>query len=261
MMHGPAACHNRGNQDGMLSKSRLKYIQTLGQKKFRQQEQCFIAEGPKIVEELLHEKKADVIAVYTLEDWYHAHLKLIGDTDCTVISPVELEKISQLSTGNTVLAIVKHFSVQQGPAPNDEFTLALDTIQDPGNLGTIIRIADWYGIKRIVCSEDTADCYNPKVVQSSMGSIARVGLYYTGLKEWLSAQNEVTIYAAALEGLDITRMTKPPGGILLIGNESKGIEKELMAMTGVRVTIPGKGKAESLNAAVATGIILSHFIK
>ena len=138
--------------------------------------------------------------------------------------------------------------------------LALDNIQDPGNLGTIIRIADWFGISQVVCSEDTADVYNPKVVQATMGSIARVMVSYTSLTGWLSKQKEACIYAAVLDGQDVRTMKKPSGGILVIGNESKGISDEVLKLCNVRITIPQMGKAESLNAAVATGIILSHLV-
>jgi TrmH family RNA methyltransferase len=136
--------------------------------------------------------------------------------------------------------------------------LVLDTIQDPGNMGTIIRLADWFGIKNIFCSVECADVYSPKVVQSSMGSISRVRVQYTDILSWLVANNDVRIYAAVLEGKDITKMEKISEGIIIIGNESKGINTEMVKLANVHVTIPGKGKAESLNAAVATGIILSH---
>jgi TrmH family RNA methyltransferase len=134
----------------------------------------------------------------------------------------------------------------------------LDTIQDPGNLGTIIRIADWFGIGQIICSNDCADVYNPKVVQATMGSIGRVKVFYADLEEWLYKQKNIPIYATALEGKDITKMPVIREGMIVIGNESNGIHEGILALTNERITIPGKGKAESLNAAVATGIILSH---
>ena len=138
--------------------------------------------------------------------------------------------------------------------------MALDNIQDPGNMGTIIRIADWYGIDQIVCNTQSADMYNPKVIQSTMGSIARVKVFYTDLSDWLSKQKGISIYAAMLNGDDVTSMQKIKEGIIVIGNESKGISDDVLKLVSKKITIPQKGKAESLNAAVATGIILSHLL-
>lgn len=245
----------------MLVKQKVKYIQTLGHKKFRQQEKLFVAEGPKLVNELLEEDAASVKEVYALKDWIDDNQKWLGKTNVTEITPIELEKISQLTTPNTVLAIVQQYSnggTGKSIPVKNKITLALDNIQDPGNLGTIIRIADWFGIQQIVCSLDSADMYNPKVVQSTMGSIARVKVYYTDLEEWLSSQNDITIYAASLNGENVTTMEKIKEGIIIFGNESKGISTEISNLANYKLTIPQKGKAESLNVAVATGIILSH---
>lgn len=244
----------------MLSKSRIKYIQTLGQKKFRQQEGCFIAEGPKIVAELLEARSSSVVEVFALEDWIDESKALIGKAACTVITVQELEKISQLSTPNRVLALVRQFDPSPVMRTKGRIILALDGIRDPGNMGTILRTADWFGIGQVVCSEDSAEQYNPKVVQASMGSIARVNVWYTRLAPWLALQKDNRIYAAVLEGTGMSEMMKPAEGILLIGNESKGISPELLALATDKITIPRKGKAESLNAAVATGIILSHLV-
>ena len=244
----------------MLSKSKLKYIQTLGQKKFRQQEGCFIAEGPKIVAELLAAERVMVKEVFALNEWINENSRLLKKTTYTEITERELEKISQLKTPNEVFAIVQQFADAGPVITKGRITLALDTIQDPGNLGTIIRMADWFGVQQLVCSEDSADIYNPKVVQATMGSIARVKVYYTGLHEWLATEKNVQIYATVLDGLDITGMEKLNEGIILIGNESKGISPELLQLANVKITIPKKGKAESLNAAVATGIVLSHLV-
>ena len=139
-------------------------------------------------------------------------------------------------------------------------SLALDTIQDPGNMGTIIRLADWFGIKNIFCSTNCVDVYNPKVVQASMGSISRVRVGYTDILSLLEENKEIPIYAAVLHGKDITKMEKINEGIIVIGNESKGINEEILKLANVQITIPGKGKAESLNAGVAAGIILSHLV-
>lgn len=243
----------------MLVKSQVKYIQSLGQKKHRDEAAVFIAEGPKLVAELLEEVPGHVQQLYATKEWINANKTLAGlkEANCVEIEEHELQKISQLATANQVLALVSKFANEELPAGN-EWTLALDTIQDPGNLGTIIRIADWFGVKQIICSPDCADMYNSKVVQSTMGSIARVRIMYTDLSEWLSRQKEKRVYAAVLQGQDIASMKKPAPGILVIGNESKGIRDEILAKVNVQITIPQKGKAESLNAAVATGILLSH---
>ncbi len=245
----------------MLVKQKVKYIQTLGHKKFRQQEGLFIAEGPKLVRELLEADASSVTELYALKEWIGDNQKWLGKKAVTEVTPIELEKISQLTTANTVLAIVKQYKVNEtgkSLTAKDKITLALDNIQDPGNLGTIIRIADWFGVEQIVCSHDSADMYNSKVVQSTMGSIARVKVYYTDLEEWLGSQIKLPIYAASLEGQDVTTIKKMQEGIIIIGNESKGISAEISVLANYKLTIPQKGKAESLNAAVATGIILSH---
>ncbi len=242
----------------MLAKSRVKYIQTLGQKKFRQQEGRFIAEGPKIVAELLTYRRPFVKEIFALQEWINENSSLIGPVACTAIREHELEKISQLSTPNQVLAVVDQFEIPSTIVTKNRITLALDGIRDPGNLGTILRIADWFGISQVICSPDSAEQYNPKVVQSSMGSITRVDVYYTGLEQWLASQQPVRIYAAVLDGQDISRMSKLNEGIILVGNEAKGIQPSLLELANVRITIPRKGKAESLNVAVATGIILAQ---
>jgi RNA methyltransferase, TrmH family len=242
----------------MLVKSQVKYIQSLGQKKSRDEEGLFIAEGPKIVRELLQEIPSLFQAVYAVPGWIETQQTSLPKAFITEVSENELGRISQLSTPNQVLAVIRKMETPASIATAGQLTLALDTIQDPGNLGTIIRIADWFGIRQIVCSTDCADQYNPKVVQSTMASLARVQLLYTDLAAWLASQKDTRIYAAQLEGEDITGMQKIKEGIIIIGNESKGISDAVQQQVNVRITIPKIGKAESLNAAVATGIILSH---
>ncbi len=242
----------------MLIKQKIKYIQSLGQKKFRDETGMFIAEGPKLVKELLDTNAPAVKEVYAVKDWIDENKRSLEHTAVIEITGIELEKISQLTTPHKVVAIVQQYDAKAPVMVKDRITLALDTIQDPGNMGTIIRIADWFGIGQIVCTHDSADCYNPKVVQATMGSIARVSVYYTALEEWLAEQEGVSIFAASLDGEDITTMKKIEEGIIVIGNESKGISFPVMNLANVKITIPKKGKAESLNAALATGIILSH---
>jgi RNA methyltransferase, TrmH family len=242
----------------MLVKSQAKYIQSLGQKKSRDESGLFIAEGPKIVRELLQEIPSQITEVYALPEWMRDNASLLSNTTVTEVTEAELEKISQLTTPNQVLALVKKLEPASLVPVKGGLTLVLETIQDPGNLGTIIRIADWFGVQQVICSHDCADMYNPKVVQSTMSSIARVKLAYTDLPVWLSSLPGIRVYAAMLEGQDIASIKKIQEGVVLIGNESKGISKELMQWVNVKITIPKKGRAESLNAAVAAGIILSH---
>ena len=238
----------------MLSKLKVKYIQSLGQKKPRDAEGVFIAEGPKTVSELLAERNTIVRELFATGRWLKDHQGIA--LPVSEVSEEELERISQLSTPNQVLAIVEKF--REEPIRTDAITLALDAIQDPGNLGTIIRIADWFGVSQVVCGWGCADLYNPKVVQSTMGSIARVRVNQTDLSAWIKSLVDVPVYASALNGENVAAMAPLSKGIILVGNESKGIDQELMSLADVKITIPKQGKAESLNAAVATGIILSH---
>ena len=244
----------------MITKNQVKYIQSLGQKKSRDIENRYIAEGPKLVNELLIAENCRIVQLLALKDWMDENPNAGNNTEVIEISDSELEKISQLTTPNQVLAVIEKIQWKNDPEIKGNVSLALDTIQDPGNMGTIIRLADWFGIKNIFCSTDCADVYSPKVIQSSMGSISRVRVEYTDILSRLTENNDVCIYAAVLNGRDITKMEKISEGIIVIGNESKGINTEMLRLANVQITIPGKGKAESLNAAVATGIILSHLI-
>jgi RNA methyltransferase, TrmH family len=241
----------------MLSKKEVKDIQSLSLKKHRDESQLFVAEGPKIVEELIQLAPFNVLGVYGLEEWTHANLKFSDVVTIETIAPELLEKLSHLKTPNKVLAVLQQFKTE---SPNiDSVALYLDTIQDPGNFGTIIRIADWFGIEHVVCSAGCADLYNPKVVQATMGSIARVKVFYDNDGSWINSQ-QLPVYGASLEGKSVYSHEKIEQGIIMIGNESKGISDELQKIITEKITIPGKGKAESLNAAVATGILLSHLL-
>ncbi len=244
----------------MLSKSQAKYIQSLGHKKVRDEEGVFVAEGPKIVAELLSSADANIIQLYALDDWIAANSNDCNGIDIIEVDENDLTKISQLVTANHVLAVVKMQEAPTHLTTRGTVSLVLDTIQDPGNLGTIIRIADWFDITQIICSKECADMYNPKVVQATMGSIVRIKMLYTDLASWLEKQKDVFIYAAALEGQNVTAMNKITEGLVVIGNESKGISPGIFELVDVKITIPRKGRAESLNAAVATGIILSNIV-
>ena len=240
----------------MLNKNELKYIQSLCQKKQRQAEGLFIAEGTKLAEELL-KSRYRIRKLYALADWAEQYS---GTAELVTVTDIELERISSLQTPNKVLAVVEQESPHKEPVLNNQLTLVLDGIQDPGNLGTIIRIADWFSIKQIIASGDTVELYNPKVVQSTMGSITRVEVWYKDLDFFLQSVKQ-PVYGALLNGKNMHSEPPVTEGLLVIGNESKGISKELIPYISHPITIPRLGGAESLNAAVATGIIVSHLKK
>ncbi len=243
----------------MLSKSTIKYIQSLQHKKFRDEYNAFTAEGPKIIKELLDSAVFDCQAVYALQEWISnlddKTLQLVNGK-LELIKDFELAKISTLTSPNQVAAVFeKKLPVVDIPVEG-KLTLVLDDIRDPGNLGTIIRTADWFGINNIVCSMNTADMYNNKVVQSTMASLSRVNIFYTDLEKWLKENNTVKRIAATLDGKSAGFFEQLKEGILIIGNESNGISPAILDIADEQVTIPRLGEAESLNAAVATGILL-----
>lgn len=243
----------------MLSKTYIKYIQSLHHKKFRDTEDVFIAEGSKVVMELLKSTTILCEMILSLPEWMHDNepeIRQYYTGPMQVIAPYELEKISALTTPNQVIAVFK--KLKKNTAIKGKIVLMLDTIQDPGNLGTIIRIADWFGIQSILCSLNCTDMYNPKVVQSTMGSLGRVALIYTNLTEWIQKNDAIKTYAAALNGKKISDLKGLTEGVIIIGNESKGISEVILQLCTEKITIPKIGGAESLNAAVAAGIILSH---
>ncbi len=244
----------------MLSKLKVKYIQSLGQKKFRDEHNVFVAEGPKTVLDLARASSIKILAVYGIGEWLEKHANSFSRSEIVEVSAAELEKISLLKTPNEVLAIVEKPVMNQFSPEDGGIILALDTIQDPGNLGTIIRIADWFAIRNLVCNDGCVDLYNPRVIQATMGSISRVNCIYTDLPGWLKENEKLRVYATVLDGQPVTKMDKISSGVILVGNESRGIGDALLERANVRITIPRAGGAESLNVAVATGIILSHLI-
>jgi TrmH family RNA methyltransferase len=240
----------------MISKSTTKYIQSLQQKKFRDAHGSFIAEGPKVVGELLQENIFECEHLFYTGDGVNFLTGKESFQSAGEIKEHEMEKISALATASNVLAVFKKKSAYEHPSLKDKITLVLDEIQDPGNLGTIIRNADWFGVENIICSKGTADAYNPKVVQSTMASLGRVNILYTNINDWLAQQPSVKKYAAVLGGKDLSSFGKIREGIIIIGNESKGVSPEVQKLADEKITIPRIGAAESLNAAVAAGIIL-----
>ena len=245
----------------MLSKTIVKYIQSLAQKIHRDKEGFFIAEGPKVVREFLHSPNMKCKSIYATAEWFDENAGFLPriSADLVGINDIDHERISQLQTPNKVVAVF-YKKEQKLMDLKNNISLMLDEIQDPGNMGTIIRTADWFGIKNIICSNECVDIYNPKVVQASMGSIARVNIIYTHPEDFIHENKGINIYAATLSGKPLSSFTKLKEGIILIGNESKGVKENLIKLTAEQITIPKRGDAESLNAAVACGIILSHII-
>ena len=242
----------------MIVKSKVKYINSLGDKKLRDADRVFIAEGPKIINELLGEKLMEPKEIFALKEWIQQNEN--PALPVTEIDDIMLERLSFLSTPNQVVGL---FSIPQHSQVSlkNKVSIIADGIQDPGNLGTIVRCADWFGVQQVICSRDSADIYNPKAVQSTMGSIARVKVYYEDLHALLvKNKNQIKVYAATLNGTDIKKIKPLSEGVLIIGNESKGITNSLLSLVDEKITITRRGKAESLNAAVATGIILSHLL-
>lgn len=252
----------------MLSKNQIKFVNSLKQKKYREEHQLFVAEGAKIVPELLA-SNIEVTQVFATSDFFRKH-QIPSTIERFEIKEAELDRISSLVTANEALAICKIPTYTlQTELLKDTLSLVLDDIKDPGNLGTIIRIADWFGIEHIVCSAETVDVYNPKVVQATMGSISRIKIYYTDLLAFCKTQSNVhqlPVYGALLEGENIYSKTLSTKGSIVIGNESRGISEALQEFLTDKISIPsfshyksGGGEAESLNAAIATSIICSEF--
>jgi len=245
----------------MLSKAQNKYIRSLTQQKYRKEYNVFIAEGDKIAREWLN-SDADVKMVVALQQWADENRALVvkhKEAALYIVEQHELESVSALQTPNQVL-LVAGMPASDKEWPLNEWCIALEGIQDPGNMGTIIRIADWYGIKHIVCSPDCADIYNPKVVQAAMGAHLRVQVHVAELAQYL-AKVKVPVLAAALNGQDVYTLPKQEAGIIMIGNESKGLPEDLINAAQYKVTIPRRGGAESLNAAVSAGILCALLIR
>ncbi len=237
----------------MVSKSQIKLITSLAQKKYRLKNRLFIVEGKKSIAEFLN-------SALKLEKLYTTEAVFEAPADKTeLISEAELKKISQLKTPQTALALFAIPQYQETDFSN--LILALDDVRDPGNLGTIIRLCDWFGVETLMCSKNTADAYNPKVVQASMGSLSRVKIFYTDLNEFLS-ETKLPVYGAFMDGENVYQSQLPEKAVLVMGNEANGISAEISAKITQRISIPAfgtSGKTESLNVATATAILLSEF--
>ena len=236
----------------MLSKSQIKLITSLKQKKYRQQEGLFVAEGLKTIKELLN-SSLKLYHVFTTESFN------INAENETIITEKELKKISFLTTPNKALAVFK--IPEATDINNNKLIVALDDVRDPGNLGTIIRLCDWFGVLDLVCSEATVDCFNPKVIQATMGSITRVNISYLNLENFLK-ENETEVFGAFMDGKNVYKSELPNKGILVLGNEANGISATIETLINKRISIPRFGQlqaTESLNVATATAILLSEF--
>lgn len=247
----------------MLSKAQIKYIQSLQNKKLRHTERVYVVEGEKIIHEYI-EGNYPLGNIYATAGWMEENRTLLLKKKLSPveISNKELEQISSLTTPNKVLALAQMPEIPSlrgmESLLGSGLHLALENIQDPGNMGTIIRTADWFGVSSILCSEDCVDAYNSKVVQAAMGSLMRVKIFYTDLLPLLEKAT-LPVYAATLEGENIFTQKLPSNAIILIGNESKGVSATLRQVVKKELNIPRFGKAESLNASIAAAVILALF--
>lgn len=237
----------------MVSKRQIKIITSLQQKKCRKSTGLFVAEGKKVIDEFLHSSfKLD--SLFSVDEDLFPAVK-----DVTIISEAELKKISFLKNPNNCLALFK--VAEETEIATNQLVVALDDVRDPGNLGTIIRLCDWFGVKDLLCSETTVDCYNPKVVQATMGSLTRVNVVYDRLENHLS-QTDLPVFGAFMDGKNVYQSQLPDKGILVMGNEANGISETISKLITDKIAIPRFGnlqQTESLNVAMATGILLNEF--
>lgn len=239
----------------LLSNNKSKYIISLQNKKQRLKSGCFLVEGEKNVVELL-QSNFKVETVVVTAEFYEKYQLLLGQRRMEVLEaePDQLARLGTFETNEAAIAVAVSKENKGLKALENEWVIALDQVRDPGNLGTIIRLADWYGIKKIVCSISTTECYNPKVIAASMGSYTRTDIYYTDLPNWLAKQNTPK-FAAIMEGTNAHQIQFPQGGILVMGNESNGLSTEVLELCENKLTIPRFGEAESLNVAMATAVL------
>ncbi|MRX65746.1 TrmH family RNA methyltransferase [Maribacter luteus] len=236
----------------MVGKSQIKFIKSLQQKKYRIQHGMFVVEGIKTVRELL-DSNFEAHKVYAINN----NLVSAEQVNVELVSEADLKRISNLKNPNKVLGVFKFPLVK--PIEEQGWILALDDVRDPGNMGTIIRLCDWFGVRQLVCSENTVDCFNPKVLQATMGSITRVNIVYTDLLQFIKS-SELSVYGTFMNGENVHVTKMPEKGILVMGNEANGISKEIADLVNHKITIPqfGGQKTESLNVATATAIFLNE---
>ena len=244
-----------------LSKNRIKYIHSLEQKKIRKEENSFLGEGPKLVGDLLGHFPCRYLAA--TNEWLSKHPSIVAE-EIVEVSAEELSRASLLKTPQQVLAIFEQSNHKiEVERTTKALSLALDDIQDPGNLGTIIRLADWFGIEQIFCSPGTVDVYNPKTIQATMGAIARVKVHYTSLPDLIASLKNLPVYGTFLDGENIYQKPLAESGIIIMGNEGNGISKEVENLVNHRLYVPNypqeRETSESLNVAIATAVVCSEF--
>ncbi|WP_374049386.1 TrmH family RNA methyltransferase [uncultured Bacteroides sp.] len=245
----------------MLSKNKIKYIHSLEQKKVRKEEGVFLAEGPKLVGDLLGHFHCRFLAATPA--WLGEHASISSD-EIVSVDAEDLKRASLLKTPQQVLAIFEqpNYELHKEIATNS-LCLALDDVQDPGNLGTIVRLADWFGIEHIICSQNTVDVYNPKTVQATMGGIARVKVHYTSLPDFIRSLKDVPVFGTFLDGKNMYEQPLSANGLIVMGNEGNGIGKEVETLINRKLYIPnypqGQETSESLNVAIATAVVCAEF--
>ncbi|RDC56566.1 RNA methyltransferase [Pedobacter chinensis] len=245
----------------MLSKSQISFIKSLHQKKYRKEHGLFLVEGLKSIQEFIH-SSYQIHSIFYNSEQSNLLPKLPANINLFEVKNVELEKISTLQTPQGFLALIylpKNKKINHKALKN-QFTLVLDGVQDPGNMGTIIRTADWFGFNKIICSEDTVEAFNPKTVQATMGSLARIDVYYENLNSFL-AQSNLPVFGALLDGESIYKTNWGNEGLVILGNEGKGISEEIIKKINKPITIPRVGEAESLNVAVSAAIFCSELVR
>ena len=242
-----------------LTKNEIKFIRSLHQKKQREVNNCFIIEGEKMINELYQQSKFDIDILYYTDE-YNSE-KISESINKLLISNKELDRITGFKQANKVLAIVKTKKSLEPDYNENNLILILDDVNDPGNLGTILRTADWFGITQIIVSKNTVDLYNPKVIQSSMGAIYRINYFIKDLKQEIENLkfNNYQILGATLSGENVYNMNFPVKSVLIMGSESHGLQKQMIDLLDSEISIPNFGDSESLNVAMATGILLSEF--
>lgn len=243
----------------MISKSQAKFIKSLQLKKYRLQEQCFVVDGEKGVEEVIN-SDFEILQLVVTQSYFDRAKREVDryNAELLIATESQLMQIGSFQTNRSALAVVRQKPNQLPQLDSDDFILVLDDIRDPGNLGSIIRTADWFGMRKIMASEQTADFYNPKVINATMGSFTRVQFGYGKLEEELK-KVEASIYGTFMEGADVHSTRFEKSGFIVVGNEANGISPPIQKLITNRITIPGAAGAESLNVAIATGIVLDNW--
>ena len=248
----------------MISKNRIKYVRSLEMKKYRKADGVFVAEGHKLVGDLLG--AFECVYVAATQDWADTYADVLRGVEMDIVTDDELKRVSLVETPQQVLAIFRQptYQVNASEVAKTQLCLVLDDVQNPGNLGTIVRLADWFGIEHIFCSRGCADLYNPKTVQATMGAMARVQVHYVDLPELLGElDKDVPIYGTFLDGENLYDKTLENRGIIVMGNEGKGVSSDVARFVTERLFIPnypeGRETSESLNVAIATAIVCAEF--